>query len=358
MNLRSAASACDKIHAYVEDLKLSDTNFYKSSRSLMLQMITSLNDTSVILADLLSQDSDHMDTGSEIVLNDAKEIETYLDNIISGYKHTYRSSVDNLVELHHCCRRICEKLSMLTGEVEDSTNIHADILWIRTMLEQLVQQSLSVDSDLKPVNISAVKPESREPDMNFKQSKKHSMKFYRDVFDDIRDYDCSMYVVDICTTLICDWFSSRFSGKDKGFHYDISNIPKYILAIVIGFGKSMSTDSISTFVREFQDWLQDVRSQGSRYALPYDIYCIISQPDSEDVTMQGLILWNLLLTSSLEKLTCGPKGLLSINVNDMSNWAKIWNPQILSEYLQNKDNTSILSTYGFLKSYDSESEDE
>lgn len=371
MNIRGAANSCDKLYAFIKSLETSESTFYKSSKTLLLHMRSRFGE----MADSISYTLDNStveskyDLCSEDAVDAIKELEEYIDDIVQGHKHMYRSSTDNLKQVNECCKRISEKISYLLGEANQPNKLESDILDIKEMLSSIIQSNSSA-SDVEKLptvsktsssqvpeiqeDLSVSEQESKVP----RTSKKKYMKLYRDAFGQIDENLSDIYMADRCASIIAEWFQVRFGKADLSFHYDISNIPKYLLAVVLNFGKSIRDGTSSEYIRNFNKWLQEVEDSGSKYALPYEVYTAISDPSPEDVTLQGLVLWDVLLDTSLKPLLDMPPGYISVSQTDMIDWATTWRPDILDEYKNYKEDPNLLQICGLVRIFDSTGKEE
>ena len=369
MNIRSASNACDRLYTYIKSLEESDTSFYKSSRALLQGMNSKFTEMAESVSYTLghSEVESKYELCSEDVVEQIGQIEEYVDSIVAGHKHMYRSSTDNLKKLREGCQRITDKISYLLGETTQNSKMESDILDIKEMLIQLMSGGQSIPNSQHVMEITKTVEQSvpevietveAEPSKSetsrseFVNDKRLYMKLYRDAFQKIKASSSGCCKLDNCTQLISDWFETRFNTPDPQFFYDISNIPKYLIAIVIQYGQAIADNKDKEYEDSFRKWLESVRVGGSKYALPYDTYQIIHKSQNTLVSTHSLLLWDALCSTTFKPVLQMPSGYSKPELDSMTDWVSQYSPSSLLDYEDFHKNPDILYAYDIVKKYD------
>lgn len=109
-----------------------------------------------------------------------------------------------------------------------------------------------------------------------------------------------------CAVLINKWMQHRFFPKIKNtqFRYKLNQLPNWITYIIIAYGKYMQMDRREDFMDIVDRWVIEIENNPSNtYALPYEVFEFMKSTNSDDFTMEAVLLGDLLMEECYHKLT-------------------------------------------------------
>lgn len=146
--------------------------------------------------------------------------------------------------------------------------------------------------------------------------------------------------VQVCATLIRDWFHTRIlhnsASEKSGFRCYFKRFPNILYSIVIMYGHSIESETSSEFIQYFTQWLTQVGIDPEitdKYATPWNIYRVEIHADPKYANTTAVVLWDQLYRLGLDRLS-DITALGSATLCDSGVWDKIctMNPDILDSF--------------------------
>lgn len=109
-----------------------------------------------------------------------------------------------------------------------------------------------------------------------------------------------------CARMIWQWFKARFTPevRNSNFKYNIKQLPVWISAIVLSYGKHHRDNTIGTFVDMFNKWIADITAdERNCWALPYEVYQISKSSNKDDFTLDAVVISDILMEELYHQLT-------------------------------------------------------
>ena len=290
MNIRSAEQHLDVLLRYVNDLKDTRPRMYKKSKDRLIDIASTCNEVIGIISDILRDEVMDVDT-DEFGTNSSSEI----SNIVKSME-----------------TRISDLADFVSVSPEDDVN------------------------ELTNKNVY----------LRYRDCLKSASKY---------KYYVSDYAYD-CVNMIWRWYECRFVrfGKSSnGFVYNIHKLKDWISYFVILYGYHFRYGTLDEFKRSLNSWIADIHSNGSKYAIPKDIYLLDKSDDKKYYTIESVILWDLLLESDFSRL-CDIDSDYYPYSDCVYNTVYKFNQDELDDYIDYKVDYSILIKYGFVDGGDSE----
>lgn len=282
MDIYGAGTNIKKLLAYVEDLADKKPRMYEKSKDRLKEIATTCNQVIVVISDILEDE----------VLQD--------DSIEFGQ----RSDIDAMLnDMQYQIDRIKKFTQGVNTEVATSESLN--------------------NKPKEIVNISA-------------NVRKKALKNYSLHLSEISDLRTSYPFADRCGKLLWTWFDVRFLKTVYGtaFRYNMRRFSEWIQAIVILYGKSIQRNEVAVFENEFQNWLHTLITTDAKdkYAVPFEVYRFCKSPDPSDITLDAVVLWDILLDNGLRELCTDDKDDLYLNEYGVYDMCNELNPAVLDRY--------------------------
>ena len=266
-----------------------------------------------------------------------KKLLTYVEDIADSKPRMYEKSKDRLKEIATTCNKVVEVISeILEDEVlkEDSVEFgqNSDLTAVITNMQQQMDklkqfaEGASDDSDERHVEINSSSSKAR----------KKALKSYSSCLSKLSTIETAYPFANRCAKLLWTWFDVRFLKTVYGtnFRYNMKKFPEWIQSIVILYGKAIHDNDVASFEANFQAWLQSIINTDAKdkYAVPYDIYQLSRNMNSESITLDAVILWDILLDNGLRDVCTTDKDDLYMDEYDIYNLADTHSPAVLDSY--------------------------
>ena len=288
----------------------------------------------------------------------------YVKNISDTKPRMYQKSKDRLRDIAETCQTVVEIISeilqeeLLDDQFDDDTDINhnTDVLnMVKSMqhelssLSQFIQYnpSYSITNDAsKGVGNTTDKSINFVQPCKCKIDRKSVMLEYKSVLKSMSDqYIEFPQIADLCK-LLYNWFDCRFYKSiktSKDFRYNIRRIPIWICDIVAVYGNYINKSQESEFLHNFNQWLYDISDNGSRFAIPYEIYQF-DISTHKNISMTSVIIWDILLDLSMNKLCNLENPEVCLSDDMLYNLCMKHSPHNLDSYKHYKVDPSILTT--------------
>lgn len=277
-----------------------------------------------------------------------KKLLNYVEDLADSKPRMYEKSKDRLKEIATTCNKVVEVISeILEDEVlkEDSVEFGQSselIVLINDMQQQMNKlqkftQGVSVD-DEKHAEYTAISSKTR----------KKALKSYTDCLSKLSEIETSYPFADRCAKLLWTWFNVRFLQTVYGtnFRYSMRRFPEWIQGVVILYGKAIHDNEVGSFEDKFQDWLNAIITTDAKdkYAVPYEVYQFNKTHDPALITLDAVILWDILLDCGLRDLCTKDKDDLYMNEYDVYDLADKLSPQVLDNYCNYEKHPELFKT--------------
>ena len=139
-----------------------------------------------------------------------------------------------------------------------------------------------------------------------------------------------------CANLLWSWFKTRFhdSVSNTSFKYNMRKFPEWVQGFVVMYGKAIHDNRVANFEYEIQSWVNNIMTSEARdkYAVPFPVYQFCKRREPSDLTLDAVVLWDILLDCGLDELCTADKQDLYLGQNDIYNLCDSLNPSVLDNY--------------------------
>lgn len=236
-----------------------------------------------------------------------KKLLKYVEDIQARSPNMYRKSKDRLRELASNCIQVVHVISDI---LEDQTlgvddvefSGHSNMSDIYKMIDSMESEVMKMKQFVGYTSNSGSSDNSKS--VLTREGRIAILKTYHSVLEKCSSKSSGYIEVDNCMMMLWRWFDARFNKiKSTNFHYNLLNVPKWMVGIVSLYGKSVYDDSATSFSTQFTTWIDTLSSSDIRqYAVPYDVYKFCSEPTESDVSLSSLVIWDILTDSGYDEL--------------------------------------------------------
>lgn len=292
----------------------------------------------------------------------------YVEHIADSKPRMYKKSKDRWKDIAVMCHQVISSISeivqeeVMQSDEEGSTfdrdsDILAAVVSMQKeidRLKQFVSYSLP-PSSTESTDTSSITKTSYQPSKISKakipsQVRKSMLSEYISCMKSSVDKCKGEYIeAEECLKLLHRWMYSRFfksSEKFPNFRYNIRRIPMWVRDIVIVYGKHVSLGTSDEFVHKFNEWCDDLEysENSTNFSVPYEIYRVNKNPQTSDISLTSVVLWDILLDYGLSELCVSDdKYQLYLSENMMYDMCRELNPSELDMYVDYKSDTDILT---------------
>lgn len=295
MDIHSAKKNVEKLLSYIEEMSSKDTKLYSKSRDRLRDIADNCNQVVKIISDLLQE---------EMLGTDSIE---------------FRENSD-----------IFDKA---LGSMEYQIN----------KAHQFTQDVPAVGGIGSAVPSNVVNTPSISS-----ATKRAVFAKYSDCLLKLSHKPTDYHFASRCATLLWSWFDTRFYKTMPGstFKYSVRKFPEWIESIVVLYGKAIHENSVTEFEAEFQEWLVSIQDTDARdkYAIPYSVYQFCKLHDPTSVTLDAVVLWDILLDMGLHKLCTSDRGDLYMDQYCIYSLCNNLNPLALEHYCDYTTHPEIFTT--------------
>lgn len=231
----------------------------------------------------------------------AKKLLKYVQDIAANKSRMYGPTRSRLKNVASSCEQIFKLLSgYLEGEIlaaEEEEEFERDNSDIQEMLSNIQSEISQLQNFISLPQSSSEKSEKLST-----QNKKKLVSVYYDMISKSKCVDSE--AAQECLDILKLWYTRRFfESQNTGFRYNVKKIPSWIISIVLAYGKSIHDGNQSSFVYTFTSWCNMLKDSDPPipYALPYDIFQISVSPGKDDMTLNAVVLWDLLWASGFSR---------------------------------------------------------
>ena len=237
----------------------------------------------------------------------AKKLLKYVQDIAANRPRMYGPTRDRLKHVASVCESIVGTVSAFLEEeilaAEDTEEFERDNSDIQDVLSNIQSSISQLQNFITPQPVVSQTSEGQTSDKLSSQNKKKLVSIY---FDMLNKTQCDeSKSAQECVDILRLWYRSRFfDSRNAGFRYNVRRIPSWIISIVIAYGKSIHDGNQSSFVYTFTSWCESLKEKDASvpYAVPYDIYQICSNISADDITLQAVILWDILWSNGFNRI--------------------------------------------------------
>lgn len=304
MDINSAEKNLAKLHAYVKELADTKPKMYQKSRERLKDLSETCREVVTLIADILQDEALAYD---EVEFGGRSNIESALD------------SMQNQIA----------QIRSFAGCVEP----HAPQNFTKSSSAHISHQQITT------VSVSA-------------NAKKHVLRNYKDVLHKVSMIDFKYDAVDRCAKLLWYWFDTRFvkTVHGSGFKYSMKRFPTWIRDIVVLYGKAVRDGEYLRFDTQFRWWVNSIIADSStqnRYAVPYEVFAFEKDMQPDDMSLEAVVLWDILVDSGLSELCTSITDDMYLQGDSVYNLCGEFNPGILDQYMNYVDHPEILDTLGW-----------
>lgn len=285
-----------------------------------------------------------------------KKLLVYVEDLADNQsKHRmYSKSKDRLKEIATTCNQVVAIIStILEDEVLQDDSIEfgqrSDLnLMLADMQNQIDHIKRFTENDVRPTSVAT----SETTYVITPAARKNALKQYSQVLSKLSNASTDYVFADRCSKLLWAWFDVRFHQTitaDSSFRYSMKKFPEWIQAIVILYGNAIQSNTVGVFEDTFQLWLHTLLTTDARdrYAVPYEIYQFCKNPDPSNITLDAVILWDILLDLGLRDLCTSNKADLYLNEYGIYDLCNSLKPEVLDNYVNYSIHPEIFVKLGW-----------
>ena len=284
-----------------------------------------------------------------------KKLLTYAKDLAESKPRMYQKSRDRLKELSDTCMEV---VTVISSVIQDET-LSEDLAEfnseptpnianaIQSMQNQLDQ--LRSFAGMTPVQITS---ESQTASKNSMNSKKSVLRKYADILQNLSTVDFKYDAVDRCAKFLWYWFDVRFrqTVRTSGFRYNMKKFPIWIRDIVLMYGKAIHDNSYVNLDDSVRSWVGNLLTESESpnlYSIPYELYQFERDMCADDMTLEAVVLWDILIDNGLTELCTRSTDDLFLNEDAVYGLCSEMNPSVLDSYTNYSEHPEILVTLGW-----------
>lgn len=280
-----------------------------------------------------------------------KKLLAYVEDLTDSKSKVYSKSKNRLKDIADTCSKVVELISSIIQEEalkDDDTEFGSDSD-IVDVLDNM-QSQISQVRQFTGVDKGTVKSPESAPSAISSVTRKKAMKNYIDAIYKVATSSISYVPASNCAKLLWMWFDARFVKviPNTTFRYNMKRFPNWIRNFVIAYGKSIRDGTNTMFEASIQEWVNSLPDSeaGSKYAVPYEIYALDKVIDPKDLTLDAVVMWDVLIDAGLESICTRNKDDLYLNEDCIYNLCSDINPEVLDDYADYKSHPEILEMLG------------
>lgn len=279
-----------------------------------------------------------------------KRLLSYVEGIADEKPRMYEKSKNRLRDLADTCNQVVLVISeilqdeVLNDDREEFEDTNSDVVeLLDSMEDQLIKLRQFTSSN--PAETS-----SKSNQLNYRMDKKKIISEYRKWLMSASDNYLGCIYADECAEMLWTWFDTRFYKTISGssFRYNMKKFPMWIRDFVVVYGKSVHDGSSEDFMNDFRHWISLIENTDARnkFAVPYPVYQFGKNVDSGMLTLESVVLWDMLLDKGLMNL-CFLDNDLHLDEYCIYNLVGDKCPEELDKYVDYKHDPSILTLLGW-----------
>lgn len=240
----------------------------------------------------------------------ANKIQRHLQDLLTKRPKVYRRTLTRYVDLAYILLDCIDKiLKFLTSELlsassdkefdelTPSAEDNADIMAIREKLQNTTNLLDSYSQLGKRFN------SSEEPNKSYNNAE--IIKTYGNTFSQGSMINTGYKEVNQCADLINYWYITRIQYMTiRHRAYQNLQIPVWVGYIVVMYGKAHANGMQDEFVKWFKSWCDNANNDFSnKYAVPKELTLLKKHLYPNDLTLDALIIYDILLDKCYSDLT-------------------------------------------------------
>lgn len=284
-----------------------------------------------------------------------KKLLAYAQDLADSKPRMYQKSRDRLKELADTCMEVVTVISSVIQDealAEDIAEFNSEPTpniadAIHSMQEQLDQLRNFAGVSSVPVPV-----ESTTTSNNSSKSKKGVLRKYTEVFQNIAMVDFKYDAISKCAKFLWYWFDTRFrtTVRTSGFRYSMKKFPTWVRDIVLMYGKAIRDNTYMELDKNVRSWVDGLLVESDSpnlYSIPYDLYQFERDLCAEDMSLEAVVLWDILLDNGLSGLCTRSTDDFMLNEDMVYNLCSELNPSVLDSYADYNGHPEILISLGW-----------
>lgn len=256
-------------------------------------------------------------------------------------------------------RRIARSCAAIINLISDM--LETDMLAQVDMTEENVQLSDTTDSQIAELDsiasditdhvdrVKSFLPESTDSSSQTdKVDYKKVKAVYAKMFNHIAVSGTPYIVADSCAQFLHDWFSFRFLQHGK-FWCNLTQLPIWIEDMVLLYGKYVENQQLVQLQQYMDKWYSKVAANDAecKFAVPYEAHELESECGAGNITLSGLVLWDILVDNGMIDRDYGDCGV-HIATQGPIHRARTLNAQSASNYMPYDNFPEVLAQCNIL----------
>lgn len=302
MDINSAEKNIKKLLAYVQDLADTKPKMYQKSRGRLKEMADTCKEVVTLISEILQDETlrdDEVEFGSDP--NIASELNSMQDKILQIRSFAGVETVEPVSDT-------ATELNAVTAQ---------DVVGFS-------------NKTASPI------------------AKRQILRKYKEVMRKVSTFDFRYDSVYRCAKLLWDWFETRFVKTVYGsdFKYNMKRFPTWIRDIVTMYGKAIRDGEYVELDNKFRLWIDSLTDSDSgdiKYAVPYIVYEFEKSMSPDDMSLEAVVLWDILMDCGLSELCTSVAGDYYLKEDAVYDLCSTLNPGVLDRYVNYVDHPEILS---------------
>lgn len=267
-----------------------------------------------------------------------KKLLEYVQQLADTQPRMYEKSRERLRELASTCKEVVKVISDVLQEeaLQADQSEFGRSNDVADMLESMQGQLRELQSFVGSPAIPSSKLSS--------SAKRRAFRDYQTALCDLSNAEISNTYASDCAKLLWRWFHTRFvNNKSSQFRYNIARFPNWVRDIVIAYGKAVADDAVLQFEAEFSGWIDEIPASNIMFAVPKDIYSINSNPKPEDMSLEAVVIWDMLLDAGLSDLCVDAGSGLYPTSDCVYKMCGDLAPNLLDDYTRYSEDETVLT---------------
>lgn len=249
-----------------------------------------------------------------------------------------------LIELADICKQIVagiQEIANVNFELDKSdistynNDLYAMFDELRSEIEQLKSQrnvGIVETEHTKNVSVSVKYDESVRTRYTSIQCAEIVNQFKESLHHNA-DIDYGVDAANKCSSMLWKWFQARYQtpyNQSEAFRYNVSDIKKYVHAIVITFGYYYEQNDMDGFSEMFDKWetLLSTSKKSNHYVVPYEVAVIGKNMKSEHSTFTAAVIWHMFTQNGLSEICHDDEDSAYLSHEELLERLFVINPEI------------------------------
>ena len=283
-----------------------------------------------------------------------KKLLKYVEDLAGKQSKVYSKSRTRLRDVADTCNKVVEIISSILQEealAEDEVEFGSDsniVAVLDEMQDKISQIRRFAGAEEGQVIEQPV--QNTLPSASFSNDRRKAMRAYKDCLMKLSLVDFNYEPAGRCAKILWTWFDTRFlkTVQGTGFKYNMKRFAPWIRNFVIVYGKCIRDGTSLAFEDSFQRWIESIITTDAKnkYAVPYEIYDLDRTIPPQDLSLEAVVIWDMLLDYGLSDICTSQKDDLYLDEYSMYDLCSELSPEILDDYTDYKAHPELVEKLG------------